>query len=87
VTVAGGVLASLCALVLGIDLPDITQLTADSLSLVKLAALLFGFGALMFFPSLLGQIWGARKIPAPTAALLTMTEILDRGNSKHYRRW
>jgi drug/metabolite transporter (DMT)-like permease len=25
---------------------------------------------------MLGQIWGARRIPAPTAALLTMTEIL-----------
>ena len=23
-----------------------------------------------------GQIWGARRIPAPTAALLTMSEIL-----------
>ena len=27
-------------------------------------------------PSMLGQIWGARRIPAPTAALLTMTEII-----------
>ncbi|ASJ76721.1 DMT family transporter [Granulosicoccus antarcticus] len=34
------------------------------------------FGALILFPAMLGQIWGARRIPAPTAALLTMTEIL-----------
>ena len=25
---------------------------------------------------MLGQIWGARRIPAPTAAMLTMTEII-----------
>lgn len=34
------------------------------------------FGAVVLFPALLGQIWGARRIPAPTAALLTMTEIM-----------
>jgi drug/metabolite transporter (DMT)-like permease len=34
------------------------------------------FGALILFPAMLGQIWGARRIPAPTAALLTMTEII-----------
>jgi drug/metabolite transporter (DMT)-like permease len=34
------------------------------------------FGALVLFPALLSQIWGARRIPSPTAALLTMTEIL-----------
>lgn len=73
---AGAVLASLCALTLGIELPDIAHVKTGALSLTALAGLILGFGALMFFPSLLGQIWGARKIPAPTAALLTMTEIL-----------
>lgn len=34
------------------------------------------FGALILFPAMLGQIWGARRIPAPTAALLTMSEII-----------
>jgi len=34
------------------------------------------FGCIVLLPSMLGQIWGARKIPAPTAALLTMTEII-----------
>ncbi|MFK7889829.1 MAG: DMT family transporter [Granulosicoccus sp.] len=34
------------------------------------------FGMLAIFPSLLGQIWGAKQIPAATAALLTMSEIL-----------
>ncbi len=34
------------------------------------------FGALILFPAMLGQVWGAKRIPAPTAALLTMTEII-----------
>jgi drug/metabolite transporter (DMT)-like permease len=34
------------------------------------------FGILAIYPALLGQIWGAKRIPAPTAALLTMSEIL-----------
>lgn len=34
------------------------------------------FGAVILYPAMLGQIWGARRIPAPTAALLTMTEIV-----------
>jgi len=39
-----------------------------------LVAVLFGMAAL--YPAMLGQVWGARRIPAPTAALLTMTEII-----------
>ncbi len=38
--------------------------------------LIFGFAALCLFPAYLGQIWGAQRIPAPTAALLTMSEIV-----------
>ncbi len=34
------------------------------------------FGAVILFPAMLGQVWGAKRIPAPTAALLTMTEII-----------
>lgn len=34
------------------------------------------FGAFVLFPAMLGQVWGARRLPAPTAALLTMTEIV-----------
>jgi len=34
------------------------------------------FSALMMFPSMISQIWGAQRVPAPTAALLTMTEVL-----------
>ena len=34
------------------------------------------FGALVLWPAMFSQVWGARRIPAPTAALLTMSEIL-----------
>ncbi len=34
------------------------------------------FGAAILLPSMMVQIWGAGILPAPTAALLTMTEII-----------
>jgi len=34
------------------------------------------FGIMAVFPALLAQIWGARRLAAPTAALLTMSEIV-----------
>jgi len=34
------------------------------------------FSTLLLLPSLIGQVWGAQRIAAPTAALLTMSEIL-----------
>ena len=34
------------------------------------------FGVLVLFPAMFSQIYGAQLIPAPTAALLTMTEII-----------
>ncbi len=89
---SGFVLASLCAVLLHMlagtgtvattsasagEAADITnamlQQPIDFMKTVPLAA---AFGAAVLFPSMLGQIWGARRIPAPTAALLTMTEII-----------
>jgi len=46
----------------------------DSVAVVTAATV--GFSLLILFPSLVGQIWGAQRIAAPTAALLTMTEIM-----------
>lgn len=34
------------------------------------------FGLVIFWPSMIGQLWGARLVPATRAALLTMTEIV-----------
>lgn len=40
------------------------------------AGLVVLFGAVLLYPSMFGQVWGARRVPAPTAALATMAEIL-----------
>jgi len=41
-----------------------------------LAMGVLAFGILAFWPSMIGQLWGARLVPATRAALLTMTEIV-----------
>jgi drug/metabolite transporter (DMT)-like permease len=75
---AGLILSSACAVILqywnskGVA----SNITPEPVSLIKTIPLAVAFGAVLIFPSMLGQIWGARRIPAPTAALLTMTEIL-----------
>ena len=50
--------------------PPFAGITPRTLSIA------IGFGALVLYPALLGQIWGARRVPAATASLLTMSEIL-----------
>lgn len=76
--VSGLLLSSLCALTIQYVSADtfITASESQPVSLTKTLPLAAIFGALVLFPSMLAQIWGARRIPAPTAALLTMTEIL-----------
>ena len=66
----GFVLAALAALALG---------SADAFagSLTPLLALgVMVFGLIIVWPSMIGQLWGARLVPATRAALLTMTEIV-----------
>lgn len=53
----------------GMSPPGISQL-------VRTAPVVITFGVLVLFPAITSQIWGARLIPAPTAALLTMSEIV-----------
>ncbi|MFK7995146.1 MAG: DMT family transporter [Granulosicoccus sp.] len=43
-------------------------------SLIAVVAIVFGIFAL--YPAMIAQIWGASQIPAPTSALLTMSEII-----------
>ncbi|MGI9353416.1 MAG: DMT family transporter [Rhizobiaceae bacterium] len=50
-------------------LPELPNVTAVILPML-------GFGILVMWPTLLGQIWGAQFVAATTAALLTMSEIL-----------
>ncbi len=51
------------------NMPDLGAFT-DMLPLALM------FGLLVLWPAMLGQVWGARHVSSPTAALLTMAEIL-----------
>ncbi|MFT6641632.1 MAG: drug/metabolite transporter (DMT)-like permease [Patiriisocius sp.] len=73
---SGIILSSACALILQYWLSVGMHSNPEPVSLIKTIPVAVAFGAALIFPSMLSQIWGARRIPAPTAALLTMTEIL-----------
>lgn len=73
---AAFVLSVLAAIVTMILQPDV-QAGLPPWSTIKNVLLISAaFGMIAIFPAMLGQIWGARRIPAPTAALLTMSEII-----------
>lgn len=71
-----GIVSLLAALLFGslggAALPDVDS--PGSGGHIVIVTLSFGF--LILFPAMFGQIWGARRVPAPTAALLTMTELI-----------
>jgi len=70
-SIASSVLMSaLAAMFVGASFPSATTMT-PALGLALLA-----FGGLAMWPSMIGQLWGARLVPATRAALLTMTELL-----------
>lgn len=52
----------------------IGELNPGSWLFIGIVGLLFSL--FLLYPSMMSQIWGAQRIPAPTAALLTMTEVL-----------
>lgn len=66
----GTVLAALAALLIG----NVGLSAGTFTPALAFAVLLFGIIA--FWPSMIGQLWGARLVPATRAALLTMTEIV-----------
>lgn len=66
----GFVLAALAALLIGS-----TDMSTGALT-PTLALGVLVFGLIVFWPSMIGQLWGARLVPATRAALLTMTEIV-----------
>jgi drug/metabolite transporter (DMT)-like permease len=73
---SGIILSSACALIIQYWFSNNMDTNSDPVSLIQIMPVVVAFGAILIFPSMLSQIWGARRIPAPTAALLTMTEIL-----------
>ncbi|MEM9278640.1 MAG: EamA family transporter [Pseudomonadota bacterium] len=56
--------------------PDIQPPLPNTTSISMILIPVFLFGVLILWPTLLGQIWGARYVAATTAALLTMSEIM-----------
>lgn len=44
--------------------------------LIQMTPIALLFAAIVLFPSMIGQVWGARYIESPLAALLTMSEII-----------
>lgn len=73
---SGLILSTACALIIQLWFSNGMDTNPEPISLVTTVPIVLAFGAILIFPSMLSQIWGARRIPAPTAALLTMTEIL-----------
>jgi len=75
-TISSSIIAIVAALLLlntgNTELVSIVQVN----SWLLVIAITLGFAFLMLFPALIGQIWGAQRIAAPTAALLTMSEVL-----------
>ncbi len=69
--ISGAVVMSVVAAVFaGAALPPAGTFTPG------LLAALAAFGAIAMWPSMIGQLWGARLVPATRAALLTMSELL-----------
>lgn len=56
--------------------PDTAQAVPSVGTLLAMLPFSLMFGAFLLFPAMLGQVWGARHVSSPAAALLTMTEIL-----------
>ena len=85
VTAALSLSVAICITFLGANLPAMSSTVGVAMAgdgTPSLSALYQGlpvislFGAAVLFPAMFSQIYGAQLIPAPTAALLTMTEIL-----------
>lgn len=72
--------ATIIAVVVAVVLHNIGNTDLVATPQVDSWPLMFGialvFSVVLMFPSLIGQIWGAQRVAAPTAALLTMSEII-----------
>lgn len=73
---AAAALATLLAASLAVAAPTVAPAPPSFEALGRALPLALAFGALVLCPAMLSQVWGAQRLPAPTAALLTMTEIV-----------
>lgn len=56
--------------------PDVQPAAPDMKTISMVFIPILAFGALVLWPTMVGQLWGAKYVAATTAALLTMSEIL-----------
>ena len=56
--------------------PHLQQAAPDINTISIIAFPVLAFGILILWPTMVGQLWGAKYVVATTAALLTMSEIL-----------
>lgn len=74
------VFAFIMALILGgimhVLTPQLQPSIPDMASLSAISLPMLAFGILVLWPTMVGQLWGAKYVAATTAALLTMSEIL-----------
>ena len=74
--VIGAPTAFAIGLLLNAVAPGAGQPLPDFQAVLTMLPFAILFGVFMLWPSMFGQVWGARHVSAPTAALLTMSEIL-----------
>ena len=70
------VFAVVLAFALAAALPSPETVVPEPDAIIAMAVPIIVFGVLVVWPTMYGQLWGARFIPSTTAALLTMSEIM-----------
>ena len=70
------VLAIILGTLIHLAQPSIQPDPPDLATVLKVLLPILAFGILILWPTILGQLWGAKFVAATTAALLTMSEIV-----------
>jgi len=80
VTTSPFVWGAILAIIMALIVPhlDATQIQFSAMQTPDLSIFLITivFGAVLLWPSMFGQVWGARYVASTTAAMLTMSEII-----------
>jgi len=69
-------MAVILGVIMHLTVPDLQPALPNFKSISIVALPMFAFGILVLWPTMVGQLWGAKYVAATTAALLTMSEIL-----------
>jgi len=69
-------LAMILAIIMSTFVPAIQPAAPSAVTVQAIALPMAAFGMLVLWPTIVGQLWGAKHVAATTAALITMSEIL-----------